>query len=208
MKFTGFPVGPLQTNCYILGCNITHDAIVIDAGGDVDKILNFLERHNLNLKYILCTHSHFDHISGNYDLKEATDADILIHKNEADNITCISSSAMFFGINVKNSPPADRLLKEGDIITVGDEIVLKTLHTPGHSAGSCSFLLEGMPVVFVGDTLFAGSIGRTDLPGGDFNTLINSVRTKLFTLPDNFTAYPGHGPETTIGYEKKYNPFF
>jgi glyoxylase-like metal-dependent hydrolase (beta-lactamase superfamily II) len=115
---------------------------------------------------------------------------------------------MFFGIHVKNSPPADKLLEEGDIIKVGEEITLKTIHTPGHSSGSCSFVLDGYPVIFVGDTLFAGSIGRTDLPGGDFDTLINSVKTKLFIFPDNFTAYPGHGPETTIGYEKKYNPFF
>jgi hydroxyacylglutathione hydrolase len=115
---------------------------------------------------------------------------------------------MLFGINIKNSPPADVVLEEGDTINVGEEISLKTIHTPGHSSGSCSFILDGYPVVFVGDTLFAGSIGRTDLPGGDYNTLLNSVREKLFILPDNFKAYPGHGPETTIGYEKKYNPFF
>jgi glyoxylase-like metal-dependent hydrolase (beta-lactamase superfamily II) len=208
MIFGSLEVGPLQVNCYILGCEKTKEAVVIDAGGDVDKILNVLNKNNLNLKYILCTHSHFDHISGNKELKDATNAKIIIHSAEADSITNISSSAMLFGINIHNSPPADILIKHGDIIKVGEEILLETLHTPGHSAGSCSFILQGLPVVFVGDTLFAGSIGRTDLPGGDYNTLINSVRTKLFILPDETKALPGHGPETTIGHEKKYNPFF
>ncbi len=208
MIFTTFPVGPLDVNCYILGCEKTNEAIVIDAGGDSNKIVDFLNEKSLKLKYILCTHSHFDHISGNFDLKNSTGADILIHKNEADSITNISSSAMLFGINIKNSPPADKLLEHGSVIEVGEEIVLDTLHTPGHSLGSSSFILRGYPVVFVGDTLFAGSIGRTDLPGGDYNTLIKSVKEHLFTLPDNTKAFPGHGPETTIGYEKKYNPFF
>ena len=208
MIFGSLVVGPLQVNCYILGCEETREAIVIDAGGDVDSILNVLNKNNLTLKYILCTHSHFDHIAGNKDLKEATNASILIHSAEADSITNISSSAMLFGLNIKNSPPADILIEDGYTISVGNSIVLDTLHTPGHSAGSCSFVLRDMPVVFVGDTLFAGSIGRTDLPGGDYNTLINSVKEKLFVLPDEFKALPGHGPETTIGYEKKYNPFF
>ncbi len=208
MIYGSLVVGPLQVNCYILGCEKTRKAIVIDAGGDVDKILNVLEKNNLELKYILCTHSHFDHIAGNKELKDATKAEIIIHSAEADSITNISNSAMLFGLNIQNSPPADILIEDGDIIQVGDEITLETLYTPGHSAGSCSFLLQGMPVVFVGDTLFAGSIGRTDLPGGDYNTLISSVRNKLFVLPDETKAFPGHGPETTIGYEKKYNPFF
>ncbi len=208
MIFKSFPVGPLEVNCYILGCEKTREAIVIDAGGDSEKIVNFIEKNSLKLKYILCTHSHFDHISGNYDLKNATDAPIMIHKAEADSITNISASALMFGLNIKNSPPADILLEHGDNIQVGEEIILATLHTPGHSAGSSSFILQGYPVVFVGDTLFAGSIGRTDLPGGDYNTLIDSVKKHLFVLPDETKAFPGHGPETTIGYEKKYNPFF
>ncbi len=208
MIFTSFPVGPLEVNCYILGCEKTKEAVVIDAGGDSDKIVNFLNKNSLTLKYIICTHSHFDHISGNADLKNATNAEIMIHKAEADSITNISASAMMFGINIKNSPPADTLLEHGTIIKAGEEITLETLHTPGHSAGSTSFILRGYPVVFVGDTLFAGSIGRTDLPGGDYNTLINSVKENLFVLPDETKAFPGHGPETTIGYEKRYNPFF
>ncbi len=208
MIFTSIVAGPLQVNCYILGCEKTKEAIVIDAGGNVDDILNFLNKYNLRLKYILCTHSHFDHIAGNFDLKNATNADIIIHSAESGSITNISSSAQLFGLNIKNSPPADKLIEHGDIIKVGEEITLETLHTPGHSLGSSSFILQGYPVVFVGDTLFAGSIGRTDLPGGDYNTLINSVKNHLFILPDETKALPGHGPETTIGYEKQHNPFF
>ena len=208
MIFQSLVVGPLQVNCFVLGCEKTGEAIVIDPGGDVDDILQFLAKANLNLKYILNTHSHLDHVGGNADLKENTSAKIIIHSLDAPDITNISSHGLLFGLRVKDSPPADILIEDGDEIVVGEEIKLKTLHTPGHSRGSCSFLLDGYDVVFVGDTLFAGSIGRTDLPGGDYNTLINSVRTKLFTLPDDFKALPGHGPQTTIGYEKKYNPFF
>ncbi len=208
MIFQSLVVGPLQVNCFILGCEKTKEAIVIDPGGDVDDILSFLARANLNLKYILNTHGHLDHVGGNADLKEHTNAEIIIHREDAPLITNISSHGLLFGISVKDSPPADILIEDGDIITVGEEIKLNTIHTPGHSRGSCSFTLDGYDVVFVGDTLFAGSIGRTDLPGGDYNTLINSVRTKLFVLPDDTKVLPGHGPQTTIGYEKRYNPFF
>ena len=208
MIFQSLVVGPLQVNCFILGCEKTKEAIVIDPGGDVDEILSFLAQANLKLRYILNTHGHLDHVGGNADLKENTDAEIIIHSGDALSITNISSHGLLFGIRVKDSPPADILIKDGDTITVGEEIKLYTLHTPGHSQGSCSFILEGTDIVFVGDTLFAGSIGRTDLPGGDYNTLINSVRTKLFVLPDDTKVLPGHGPQTTIGYEKKYNPFF
>ncbi len=208
MIFQMLVVGPLEVNCYILGCERTNQAIVIDPGGDVDVILSYLERHNLELRYILNTHGHFDHVAGNYDLKMATGAKLIIHAEDVPLITSISTTAMMFGIHVKDSPPPDITINEGDMIYVGEEITLKTLHTPGHSRGSCSFILEGYNAVFVGDTLFAGSIGRTDLPGGDYNTLINSVRTKLFILPDDTRVFPGHGPETTIGYEKRFNPFF
>ncbi len=208
MIFQSLVVGPLEVNCFILGCEKTYNAIVIDPGGNVDIIISYLERFNLNLKYILNTHGHFDHVAGNYDLKLATNAKLLIHREDAPMITNISTTAMMFGIHVKDSPPPDMFIDEGDEIYVGEEILLKTLHTPGHSKGSCSFILEGYNAVFVGDTLFAGSIGRTDLPGGDYQTLINSVREKLFVLPNDTKVFPGHGPETTIGYEKRFNPFF
>ncbi len=208
MIFQSFIVGALQVNCFILGCKKTNEAIVIDPGGDPEVIISFLEENKLKLKYILNTHCHFDHVAANFDLKQYSKAKILIHPYDAQAITNISATAMMFGIHIKDSPPPDIMINEGDFIYVGEEIILKTIHTPGHSPGSCSFILEGYDIVFVGDTLFAGSIGRTDLPGGDYNTLINSVKTKLFILPDETKVLTGHGPHTTIGYEKKYNPFF
>ncbi len=208
MIFKHLLVGPLDVNCFILGCEKTKESIVIDPGGNVQDIIDFLTTNHLKLKYILCTHSHFDHIGGNKQLKDFTGAKIAIHKDEADSITNISSTAALFGMKIDNSPEADILLNDGDKLYVGEEITLTTIHTPGHSSGSSSFLLENSKIIFVGDTLFAGSIGRTDLPGGDFSTLINSVKKNIFTLPDETTVLPGHGPDTSVGEEKRHNPFF
>jgi glyoxylase-like metal-dependent hydrolase (beta-lactamase superfamily II) len=199
-------VGPLQVNCYILGCERTKQAAVIDPGGDVDQILMALAKDNLRLVYIINTHGHFDHTGGNKALKEATGAELLIHRADAPQITRQAASAAAMGLRgLDNSPPPDRLLEDGDIITFGD-ISLKVLHTPGHSSGGISLATDNM--VFVGDALFAGSIGRTDFPGGDYDGLIEGVRKKIFTLGDDVVVYPGHGPYTTVGQEKQYNPFF
>lgn len=198
-------VGPLQANCFIVGCDKTNEAVVIDPGGDADKILMTLAQNKLTLKAILNTHGHFDHVEGNKSVKDASDADIYIHAEDAPMLQMVSSLAASFGLTMENSPPADKYLKEGDVITFGAQS-LKVLHTPGHSPGGVSFVAPG--VVFVGDTLFAGSIGRTDLPGGDYNALITAVREKIFTLGDECVVCPGHGPETTVGREKMYNPFF
>lgn len=205
MIIKSLEVGPIMANCYILGCEKTGDAVVIDPGGDTDKILVLLSQSNLKVKYIINTHGHFDHVSDNKRLKEVTGAEILIHTQDAPMLSQLSENAAMFGLSSDNSPKPDRMLEEGDIITFGDNINIKVLHTPGHTLGGICLAVED--VVIVGDTLFAGSIGRTDLPGGNFDTLISSIKKKLFVLSDNTKVLTGHGPETTIGNEKKHNPF-
>jgi len=198
-------VGPIQSNCYVIGCERTMKGAVIDPGDETQRILLTLADAKLTLTHIICTHGHFDHVGGNKKLKEATGASIVIHPQDAPMLSGLSSAAGLWGIRVDDSPPPDILVEEGDTLSVGD-IELKVLHTPGHSPGGISLYYDG--VVFVGDTLFAGSIGRTDFPGGSYSTLISSVQNKLFTLGDDVQVLSGHGPATTIGAEKLYNPFF
>lgn len=198
------PVGPIMANCYIVGCEQTKEAVVIDPGDDADQIMQKLEDMKLKVKYIINTHGHFDHVGGNSRMKEATQAQILIHPEDAPMLGSLSQAAASFGLRSENSPPPDKTIDEGDVIEFGN-ISLEVLHTPGHSPGGISLYTKGY--LFVGDTLFQGSIGRTDLPGGDFNTLKNSIHNKLFPLGDDTRVFTGHGPETTIGREKKYNPF-
>jgi hydroxyacylglutathione hydrolase len=204
MIIRSMPVGPLGANCYIIGCKETRHAAVIDPGGDADKILLALANDQLTLKAIINTHGHFDHVSANKALKKASGADLMIHPDDAPMLAHLAQGAAQWGMRSEDSPAPDRLLNEGDTITVGT-IQLKVFHTPGHTPGGISLYAE--KAVFVGDTLFAGSIGRTDFPGGDFNTLISSIHNKLFTLPDDTTVYTGHMEPTTIGKEKRYNPF-
>ena len=204
MILKALAVGPIMANCYILGCENTKSAAVIDPGEEADRILMELAKDNLTLKYIINTHGHFDHVGGNTGLKKASNAEIVIHEADAPMLTDLGRAAGAFGLSVQDSPPADKYVDEGDLISFG-EISLKVLHTPGHSPGGISLHTDG--IVFVGDTLFAGSIGRTDLPGGDFQTLIASIKTKLFPLGDDVKVYTGHGPSTTIGQEKQINPF-
>jgi hydroxyacylglutathione hydrolase len=203
----GLTVGLLEVNCYILGDEVTKEAVVIDPGGDEDEILEVLRYNNLQLKLIIDTHGHFDHVDANLPLKEATGAQIAIHEADAMMLSKPSSEAMFFTGNRLRLSQADILLKEGDILTFG-QYRLKVLHTPGHTPGGISLVLEDHPYVYVGDLLFAGSIGRTDFPGGSYDALINAVKTKIFPLGDNYSVYPGHGPVTTVAQERKYNPFF
>src|SRR4030042_2834270 len=198
-------VGPIQTNCYILGCERTKQAAVIDPGGDVDTILMALAKDKLSLVYIINTHGHFDHTGGNKPLKAATNAELLIHRADAPMIMHQEQGGAMWGMEIQNSPPPNRYIDEGDIITFGD-ISLQVLHTPGHSPGGISLVSNKM--VFVGDTLFAGSIGRTDLSGGDYETLIRNVKEKIFPLGDDVVIYPGHGPKTTVGREKRSHTFF
>ncbi len=197
-------IPPFMANCFIVGCENTKKAAVIDPGGSIDKILLSLAESQFKLEYIINTHGHVDHASGNRKLKDATNADILIHALDAPMLEHLSDAAAMFGISSENSPPPDRTLADNDTVSIG-EISLKVIHTPGHSPGGISLYADGK--IFVGDTLFQGSIGRTDLPGGDFSALISSVKNKLFPLGDDIEVYTGHGPETTIATEKQYNPF-
>jgi glyoxylase-like metal-dependent hydrolase (beta-lactamase superfamily II) len=199
-------VGPIGANCIILGCETTRQAAVIDPGDDADRILKALADEKLTVTAIINTHGHFDHVGANKRLKEATGADIMIHEADASMLQELSITAMAFGLRAENSPPADRLLADGDTITFGEKS-LTVLHTPGHTPGGVTLYCKEENVAFAGDTLFYGSIGRTDLPGGNYGTLISSIKAQLFELPDDTVVYTGHGPKTTIGTEKQYNPF-
>ncbi len=204
MIFDSLPTGPLEVNCYIVGCEKTRKAAVVDPGGHVQAILNRLEKHNLKLDVVINTHGHFDHIGGNRELIEKSGVELLIHGADRFLIDSVPEHARMFGIIAEPSPAPDRELVDGDTIQVG-ELTIKVIHTPGHTPGGVCLLVDGHLVV--GDTLFNGSIGRTDLPGGSFEQLIASIQERLFPLPDETQVFPGHGPATTIGREKTFNPF-
>ena len=201
-------VGALYTNCYIVSCAETKETLIMDPGFDrqveAQRILREVDKRDLEVRYIVNTHGHPDHTSGNGVIERATGALILIHEYDAVMLTGAEKAlARLFGFRVE-SPPADKLLHDRDIIQIGG-VTLKVLHTPGHSRGSISLLADD--VVFTGDTLFAGSIGRYDLPGGSFQEIMRSIKNRLATLPDHVKVYPGHGPVSTIGEEKRNNPF-
>ena len=197
-------VGPIQANCFIVGCDETLEAVVIDPGDEADRISHLLAESSLAAKFIINTHGHIDHVSANKKLHEITGAPILIHPLDAPMLDQGAASAVAWGLDAENSPAPDRELQEGDKITFGN-ITLTVIHTPGHTPGGIS--LYAKDDVFVGDTLFAGSIGRTDFPGGSFETIKESIQQKLFNLGDDVRVHTGHGPTTTIGEEKRSNPF-
>jgi len=198
-------VGMLQCNCHVVGCEDTKAGIVIDPGGDAPAILDRVEELGLSIKYIVNTHGHIDHIAANRPVKEATGAMIAVHRDDAQwLISDQGDFARTLGV-LSPGPPADILLEEGDEITFG-EVSLQVIHTPGHSLGGISLVGDGL--VFCGDTLFAMGVGRVDLPGGSWETLMDSIKTRLFTMPDETTVYTGHGPPTTVGHEKRSNPWF
>lgn len=208
MQMRTFIVGSVLTNCYVLWCDKTREAIVIDPGfnrqDEAEKVLDTIRENALSVKFIVNTHGHPDHICGNGIIKKAIDAPILIHELDAEMLTQEGRRrGMTFGIRVV-SPVADSFLKDGDVIEFG-KIALRVLHTPGHSLGSIS--LVGKRHVFTGDTLFAGSIGRVDLPGGSSRDIMHSLKEKLAVLLGDLTVCPGHGPKSTIEKEKRYNPF-
>jgi glyoxylase-like metal-dependent hydrolase (beta-lactamase superfamily II) len=197
--------GPLQVNTFIVGDEKTKEAMVVDPGGNVPDILMALAKQKLTCKIIFNTHTHWDHTGGNAELKKATGAPIVTHADEAAALGTASMQASLFGLRVPSSPPADQTVAEGDVVKVG-ELSLKVIELPGHSPCGLGLLIDKYAIV--GDALFAGSIGRTDFPGGDLNTLLDNIRRKLFTLPDDTIVLSGHGPQTTVGREKKFNPFF
>jgi glyoxylase-like metal-dependent hydrolase (beta-lactamase superfamily II) len=199
-------VGPLQTNCYVVGDETTGEALVIDPGGDADRILATLERLNLKAKLIVNTHGHFDHIMANGRLMEATGAPLAIHSADKSMLSNPLRGFAFLAGKIRPSPAATVFLDEDSTLTVGTH-EFQVLHTPGHSAGSISLWCPAQKVVFCGDVLFNMGIGRTDFPGGTHSTLLQSIRDKLFTLPDDTVVCSGHGRESTIGYERAHNPW-
>ena len=207
-------VGPLQCNCSILGDETSHEAIVVDPGDDIPRIMALIARHNLTVKQILITHAHIDHIAGAHQLKQLTGAPILYNQSDLPLVKMMGIQAAWLGIPTPTVSNPDDALDEGKIITIGASPELSRsgltgsiLHTPGHTEGSVCLYLPGQTLLLAGDTLFAGSVGRTDLPGGNTRKLLTSIHERLLTLPDEVTVIPGHGPRTTIGAERDSNPF-
>jgi hydroxyacylglutathione hydrolase len=200
------PLGPLQTNCYILACNETGSAAVIDPAWDGRGLNDKIVSEHWNLQHILLTHSHFDHVGGLAELKDASGAPIAIHQDAVAMLETAMIAANMWQITIPEPPVPDVLLEGGELIDVGD-LRLNVLLTPGHAPGHVSFYLESEGVVFDGDVLFRQGIGRTDFPGSNHATLLKSIEEQLMTLPDNTLVLSGHGPVTTIGQERETNPF-
>jgi glyoxylase-like metal-dependent hydrolase (beta-lactamase superfamily II) len=200
------PVGPLQCNCSILGDETSREAIVVDPGDDIPSILALLDKHSLTVKQIIITHAHIDHIAGAHRLKQLTGAPILYNQNDLPLVKMMDVQAGWLGVPIPVVSNPDDSLDDGKLITVTG-LTGNILHTPGHTEGSVCLYLPDHTLLLAGDTLFAGSIGRTDLPGGDTNKLLTSIHERLLTLPDDVTVIPGHGPRTTIGSERSSNPF-
>ena len=198
-------VGPLSVNCYIFACEKTHQAAIVDPGDEADQILSVVKKLDCRVKYILLTHGHIDHLSQIPILKNKLKAEFLMHEQDIPLVQSASTQAALFGLPDPGDLKPDRFLNDGDIIHLG-ELTIQVIHSPGHSPGSITFQVNQK--LFVGDLIFNGSIGRTDLPGGDYSQIIESIQKKIFTFPDSVEIYPGHGPATTVGIEKNTNPFF
>jgi glyoxylase-like metal-dependent hydrolase (beta-lactamase superfamily II) len=200
-------VSPMAVFAYIIGDPQTGKGIVIDPADNVDFLIGLAKDHGIQLNYIVNTHGHSDHISGNKEMKEKSGAAIIIHESDA-SMLVNTPPAMLRMFNAESSPPADRTVKDGDFISL-DNISLKVIHTPGHSPGS--IVLQMDDCLFTGDTLFVEAIGRTDLPGGSWPVMSRSIKERIFTFPDETRVFPGHNygrmPSSTVGHEKKYNPY-
>lgn len=211
MIVESFPVGFLQCNCTIVGCPRTRQALVVDPGGDVPEILAVLARHGLSVAAIAHTHAHFDHVAGTGELARITGAPVLLHPGDRflwDDLSGQLGWVGLKGLAIPPAPPPDRELAHQETLRFGEQGSL-VLHTPGHTPGSVCFSLrapEGM-LLLSGDTLFAGSIGRTDFPGGDMDQLLSSIHERLLPLEAETRVIPGHGPDTTLGAERRHNPF-
>lgn len=207
MQLRTLVVGPISCNCAIVACPDTGEAAVIDPGGNGDEILSAIKDMDVRVRYLLHTHGHFDHIMATGDVAAATGASILLHEKDRPIYEGLPRQAHIFGFVAAKPPAVSQWLQDGQVISLGT-VTIQVLHTPGHTPGSVSFYFgPDAALVFAGDTLFAHSVGRTDLPGGCFDDLAASIRTKLYTLPAATRVIPGHGRETLIGHELQHNPY-
>ena len=200
------PVGPLQCNCSVIGDEASREAMVIDPGDDVEAVLAIIRKHNLALKQIVVTHAHIDHVGGASKLRKLTGAPILLNQNDHALLKMIDVQASWIGMASPGKIEIDQSIAQADQLRAG-ALTAEVIHTPGHTEGSVCLYFPAHQKLIAGDTLFAGSIGRTDLPGGSFEKIISSLHEKILALPDETIVVPGHGPQTTIGAERESNPF-
>ena len=200
------PVGPLQCNCSIIGDEITHEAMVIDPGDDIDEIRAVLHQHKLQVKQIVITHAHIDHVGGAMKLRGLTGAPILLNQNDYALLKMLDVQASWLGMSTPGEVSIEASIGDGDSLQTGS-LKANVLHTPGHTEGSVCLYFPAEKLLIAGDTLFARSIGRTDLPGGSFEKIMRSLHERVLTLPEETVVIPGHGEKTTIGIEREENPF-
>ncbi len=198
------PVGAFQANAFVIKCSETGEGAVVDPGDEGDLILEMVRQKEVDVKYILLTHAHVDHVGDLKAVKESTGAQILMNEGDSFLLESVGAQALSFGLRVAGGSAVDIFVKDGDVYRFG-QLEVRVIHTPGHSPGGVCYLIGNS--LFVGDTLFAGSIGRTDLPGGSYETLISSIVDKLLPLGDDIDVYTGHGPSTTLGEERLTNPY-
>lgn len=201
-----FPVGPLQCNCSIIGDEVSREAMVIDPGDDIAQVLAIIRKHNLQVKQIVITHAHIDHVGGAMKLRAATGAPILLNENDYALLKMLDEQAAWIGMAAPGKVEIDQSITTGDSVKAGNHQA-SVLHTPGHTEGSICLYFPAEKIVISGDTLFAGSIGRTDLPGGSMQKIMKSLRGTVLALPDETKVVPGHGELTTIGEERESNPW-
>jgi hydroxyacylglutathione hydrolase len=206
MILESFPVGPLHCNCTILGDEVTREAIVVDPGDNIPEILSRLQKHGLTLRQIVITHAHIDHVGGAVQLKRATGAPVFLNQKDLGLLSAMAMQAGWIGVPTPEVAPPDASAEDGLAVGLA-ALPGEVIHTPGHTPGSICLLFQKQNLLLAGDTLFAGSIGRTDLPGGDGRQILRSLRDRLLVLPDTTRVLPGHGPETSIGEERQSNPF-
>ena len=200
------PVGPLQCNCSVIGDETTHEAMVIDPGDDIEDVLAMVRKHSLQVKQIVITHAHIDHVGGAMKLRAATGAPIILNQNDYALLKMLDMQAAWVGMATPGKVEIDQSAEQDETIRTGS-LHATVLHTPGHTEGSICLYFPVEKTLIAGDTLFAGSIGRTDLPGGSFQKIIRSLHERVLALPDDTVVVPGHGPKTSIGDERETNPF-